>query len=55
MGVKSFIQGCLRVFRLTKKPTNTEFKIIVKVSGLGLAVIGVIGFIIQLFKQLIFK
>lgn len=54
MGLQSFIQGCLRVFKLTKKPTNIEFKIVVKVSGLGLTLIGLIGFIIQLLKQLIF-
>lgn len=40
--------------RLTKKPNKTEFKSAVKVTGLGAAVIGAIGFIIFLIKQLLF-
>ncbi len=40
-----------RVLRVTKKPSAIEFKTIVKVSGLGMAVIGIIGFLIQMTKQ----
>jgi len=43
----------MRVLRVTKKPTGVEFKTIVKVSGLGMIVIGLIGFLIQMAKQLI--
>ncbi|MCD6463975.1 protein translocase SEC61 complex subunit gamma, partial [Candidatus Woesearchaeota archaeon] len=50
-----FFQGCVRVLKLTKKPTSSEFKLIAKVSGLGLLIIGFIGFLIQLLKQLIAK
>ena len=42
-----------RVLKVTKKPTNTEFKTIVKMSGLGIAVIGLIGFLITMIRQLI--
>ncbi|MBT4824011.1 protein translocase SEC61 complex subunit gamma [Candidatus Woesearchaeota archaeon] len=45
---KNFIVECKRVLAVTKKPTNMEFKAIVKVSGLGILVIGAIGFLIQL-------
>ncbi len=52
--IKDFIRECKRVLIVTKKPTKEEFKTIVKVSGLGIMIIGVIGFIIQIAKQLLF-
>jgi len=51
---KSFVIKCKRVFRVTKKPSNLEFKTIVKASGLGIIIIGLIGFMIQMIKQLFF-
>ncbi len=50
-----FIQECKRVLLVTKKPTPEEFKTTVKISGLGILLIGLVGFIIQLFKQLFFN
>ena len=52
--IRSFIQECLRVLKVTKKPDAIEFKTIVKVSGLGILIIGLIGFVIQMFKLLFF-
>ena len=51
---KSFLAECRRVLKITKKPTTDEFKVIVKVSGIGMAVIGLIGFLISMFKQILF-
>jgi protein transport protein SEC61 subunit gamma-like protein len=51
--LKAFSIECRRVLRVTKKPSNLEFKIIVKVSGLGMILIGIIGFLLQMAKQLI--
>ena len=51
---KRFVKECARVLRVTKKPTGEEFKTIVKVSGLGILIIGLIGFVIQMVKQLLF-
>jgi protein transport protein SEC61 subunit gamma-like protein len=45
--LSSKFQQYLRVWRLLKKPTYTEFKTISKVSAIGLLVIGAIGFIIS--------
>lgn len=53
--LKEFIKECKRVLLVTKKPTKDEFKNIVKVSGIGLLIIGFIGFIIQVLKQLFIK
>jgi protein transport protein SEC61 subunit gamma and related proteins len=52
--VKKFIKETIRVLRITKKPGREEYLSIVKVTGLGIAIIGVLGFVIFLFKQLFF-
>ena len=53
--LKAFIEECRRVLLITKKPTGEEFKTIVKVSGIGMLVIGIIGFIIQMFYLIMIK
>ena len=50
---KTFLVECKRVFRVTKKPSNEEFKTIVKVTAIGATIIGFIGAIIQIGYQLI--
>jgi len=50
--LKIFIGECRRVLRVTKKPSNFEFKTIVKASGLGIMIIGLLGFIIQMVRAL---
>ena len=51
--LKRFLKECGRVLKVTKKPTKEEFKTIVKISGLGIAVIGVIGFILHMAYYLV--
>lgn len=53
--LKSFIIQCVRVFKITKKPSKEEFRTIVKVSGIGIIIIGFIGFIIHVLFQLLFR
>jgi len=53
--LKSFLIQSARVLRVTKKPDSFEFKTITKVSGLGIAAIGIIGFILALMKQIFDK
>ncbi|MBS3150912.1 protein translocase SEC61 complex subunit gamma [Candidatus Woesearchaeota archaeon] len=50
--LKSFILESRRVFRITKRPSKDEFKAIVKISSIGIALIGIIGFIIQIIWRL---
>jgi len=45
---KSFVKESKRVFRITKKPNMKEFKVIVKVTAIGIAIIGILGFLIQM-------
>lgn len=52
--LKSFLVQTQHVLQVTRKPTKEEFKTIVKITGLGIAIIGLIGFILQMTKQLIF-
>ncbi len=52
--VKKYLKECWRVIKVTKKPTTIEFKTIVKVSGLGIIIIGLIGFLIQIISQIFF-
>lgn len=52
---KEFVHECRRVLKVTKKPTKFEFRSIIKVSGLGILLIGLIGFLILMIKQLLFK
>ena len=51
---KGFINECVRVLRVTKKPDKTEFITIVKASGLGILIIGLLGFVIQMVRVLFF-
>ena len=50
---KRFVIECRRVLKVTKKPTKIEFKTIVKVTGIGVLIIGLIGFIIQMANQIL--
>jgi protein transport protein SEC61 subunit gamma and related proteins len=43
---KTFLKECRRVLQVTKKPDLEEYKAIVKVTGLGMLLIGLLGFII---------
>lgn len=52
--LKRFSLECYRVLKITKKPSKEEFQVIVKVSGIGMMIIGMIGFLIQLVQQLLF-
>ncbi len=52
--VKRFMKEALRVLRITKKPNATEFKSLVKITGIGIAAIGLLGFIIFITRQLLF-
>jgi len=51
---KRFIKESIRVIRILKKPNKAEYLATVKVTGLGIAVLGVLGFVIFLLRQLLF-
>lgn len=53
--IRSFTQECIRVLKITKRPDRAEFGIIVKMSALGMAIVGLLGFAISMGKILIFQ
>ncbi len=52
--LKKFFKETMRVLRITKKPNKEEYLTSVKITGIGIAIIGAIGFIIFLIVQLFF-
>jgi len=53
--IKDFWTESIRVMRITKRPNKEEFLTIVKVSGLGILMIGLIGFVFHILNQLLVK
>jgi protein transport protein SEC61 subunit gamma and related proteins len=52
---KSFLTESRRVWQVTRKPNKKELSVIVKVTGIGILLIGLVGFIIHLLWQLLLK
>lgn len=52
-GAKSFFLKCKRVWHTLKKPSKEEFLQVTKVSAIGIAIVGAIGFIIKVFMTLL--
>lgn len=52
--LRSFALECRRVLTVTKKPTKDELMSIVKVAGIGIALIGLIGFVLSMINTTIF-
>ena len=48
----NFIKQCQRVLHVAKKPDQFEFTNVAKITGIGIIIIGVIGFVISMIAQL---
>ena len=44
----SFLERSIRILRLANKPGWKEYNAAIKISLLGLSIVGVIGFVVQL-------
>lgn len=53
--IKRFLKETVRVLRITKRPGTVEYKGLVKVTGIGISIIGAIGFVIFLLKYALIK
>ena len=51
--IKNELHEYKRILTISKKPTNQEFLSIAKVCAIGMALIGLLGFIVQIINQLI--
>ena len=51
--IKKFFKETVRVMRILKKPSREEYKNLVNVTGLGIAIVGIIGFAIFMVKLIV--
>lgn len=51
--ILNFIKQSKRVLKVAKKPSREEYLNVSKVTGIGIIIIGVIGFIISIIAQLL--
>ena len=54
MGFRDFLKSAAAIFRLSHKSDREEYMLYLKLVSLGIAVVGVIGFIIKLVGNLFF-
>ncbi|WP_456418879.1 protein translocase SEC61 complex subunit gamma [Methanocaldococcus infernus] len=45
--VLEFIEECKRIWLVLRKPTKEEFIAVAKITGLGISLLGIIGYIIH--------
>lgn len=51
--LRKFLHECKRVLRVARKPDREEYLTIAKVTGLGILLIGLVGFVITMIATLI--
>ncbi len=49
------LDNLIRVWKVTKKPSKTEYFSVVKIVLIGFFIIGLIGFIMEILWQLVLK
>ncbi|MHA1541728.1 MAG: protein translocase SEC61 complex subunit gamma [Candidatus Hodarchaeales archaeon] len=47
MGSSSFYKKALRILRLAKKPDRSEVFLVIKITAAGMAILGLIAFLIR--------
>jgi protein transport protein SEC61 subunit gamma and related proteins len=50
--LKVFWKKCKRVWIVMKKPTKKEYQLTAKVTAIGIAILGTIGFLIMILFQI---
>jgi protein translocase SEC61 complex gamma subunit len=48
MGIRSFLAQCARTLKLATKPGREELWLSIKISFLGIGVVGLVGFVIRM-------
>jgi protein translocase SEC61 complex gamma subunit len=48
MGIRSFLAQCARTLKLATKPGREELWLSIKISFLGIGVVGLVGFVIKM-------
>jgi len=52
LGLRSFISECKNVLKLSRKPTRRDIWLSIRIILIGLAIIGIVGFIIRLISTM---
>lgn len=47
MEIKELLRRCNRILHISRKPTNSEFEKVAKVTALGMVLFGIIGLVIS--------
>jgi protein translocase SEC61 complex gamma subunit len=53
LDIADLIKRCIRIIHIARKPTGAEFAKVAKVTGLGMFLFGLIGFVISFIFNLI--
>ena len=49
--INEFIQSSVRIFTVSRKPGVSEYKTIAQITGIGILLIGFIGFVVKLILE----
>lgn len=51
--IKDFFESAKRIILISKKPSKKEYWAMAKIVGIGMIIIGVIGFIVKIIMNII--
>jgi protein transport protein SEC61 subunit gamma-like protein len=51
--MRKFLQNCRRTLQVAKKPDKDEYMHVAKITGLGILLVGFIGFVIMFVSSII--
>ncbi|SCG84988.1 protein translocase SEC61 complex subunit gamma [Methanobacterium congolense] len=49
----NFLKLCQRVLHVSRKPDRSEYFNVAKITGIGVIIIGVVGFVVSMIAQLL--
>jgi protein transport protein SEC61 subunit gamma and related proteins len=55
MGIKKFFENAKRVFLVAKKPDKSEYFAMLKITGIGILILGLLGFIILMLMRIFYS
>ena len=53
MDIGELLKRCVRILHISRKPTNSEFEKVAKVTALGIVVFGLVGLLISVVLNVI--
>ncbi len=51
--MRKFFQNCRRVLQVAKKPDKNEYLQVAKITGLGILLVGFVGFVVMFVSYII--